>query len=421
MGESVTEGTVTRWLVAVGDKVERDQPLVEVSTDKVDAEIPSPTAGVVVSLLCEEGDVVPVGGALVALDDGGEAPATELSKATEAAPAKATVSAEQSHEAVSTPVSPPASDTTDRRAFATPVARKIAARHGLDLSALRGSGIRGRITRADVEAAIAGAGDAPAAETVPEPAGARGPRTPAFAAGEEIVVEPMSRIRRLTAQHMSQSQATSVHVTTVFHVDFSHVVAARERTRESFAARHGTKLTYMPFIFKALADALQSHAKFNASIDGTDIVYKRDINLGMAVALDHGLIVPVIRNAERLDLVGLAQSANDLAERARTKKLRPDEIQGGTFTVTNPGVFGSLFGTPIIHQPQVAILCVGAIEKRVIVETDELGNDAMHIRPMCYFALTYDHRLIDGADAELFMLDVKRSLGGSAWPELGAT
>ena len=228
----------------------------------------------------------------------------------------------------------------------------------------------------------------------------------------------MSRIRKLTARHMSYSQATSVHVTTLFHIDMTRIVEIRERVKAAFEREHGTKLTFMPFIFRALATALRAHPKFNAAIDGETIVYKKDVNLGMAVALDWGLIVPVIHDADQASLAGLARKANDLAERARAKKLKPDEIQRGTFTVTNPGVFGSLFGTPIINQPQVAILCIGAIEKRPVVVTDAAGRDAIAIRNMAYFALTYDHRLIDGADAELFMRDVKATLESESWSEL---
>ena len=228
----------------------------------------------------------------------------------------------------------------------------------------------------------------------------------------------MSRIRKLTARHMSYSQATSVHVTTLFHIDMTRIVQTRERVKAAFEREHGTKLTFMPFIFRALATALRAHPKFNAAIDGETIVYKKDVNLGMAVALDWGLIVPVIHDADQASLAGLARKANDLAERARAKKLKPDEVQRGTFTVTNPGVFGSLFGTPIINQPQVAILCIGAIEKRPVVITDALGVDAIAIRNMAYFALTYDHRLIDGADAELFMRDVKATLETDSWSEL---
>jgi 2-oxoglutarate dehydrogenase E2 component (dihydrolipoamide succinyltransferase) len=241
---------------------------------------------------------------------------------------------------------------------------------------------------------------------------------PAYREGEEVEIEPMSKIREITAAHMRYSKATSAHVTTVFHLDMTRVARARARAKDGFAEANGTKLTFMPFIFKAVASALRKHKKLNAAIDGTDVVYKKRINLGMAVALDRGLIVPVVRDADQLSLVGLAKAANDLADRARAKKLGPDELAGGTFTITNPGVFGSLFGTPIINQPQVAILGIGAIEKRPVVVTDAEGTDMIAIRTMSYFGITYDHRLVDGADADHFMNDVKKVLEEDAWTEL---
>jgi 2-oxoglutarate dehydrogenase E2 component (dihydrolipoamide succinyltransferase) len=243
---------------------------------------------------------------------------------------------------------------------------------------------------------------------------------PAYVEGENVEVVPMSRIRQITADHMAYSKATSAHVTTVFHIDMSRIARLRQRIKGRFAEANGTKLTYMPFIFSAVTAGLKAFPQLNAAIDGTNIVYKKDINLGMAVALDHGLIVPVLKNADQLSLVGLAKTANDLADRARTKRLSPDAIKGGTFTVTNPGGFGSLFGTPVINQPQVAILGVGAIEKRPVVLTDAEGNDSLGIRTMCYLALTFDHRLIDGADADQFMALIKDQLQQGSWEELDA-
>jgi len=230
----------------------------------------------------------------------------------------------------------------------------------------------------------------------------------------------MSKIRQITAAHMVYSKATSAHVTTVFHVDLSRVARIRARAKDGFLRKEGTKLTFMPFIFRAVVNGLKAYKKINASIDGTNIVYKKDINLGMAVDLGHGLIVPVIKRADQLSLVGLAKTANDLADRARNKKLKPDEAQGGTFTITNPGVFGSLWGTPVINQPQVAILGVGAVEKRPIVVPDAEGNDSIAIKTMCYLAITYDHRLVDGADADRFMIEVKKTLETDPWTELDA-
>jgi 2-oxoglutarate dehydrogenase E2 component (dihydrolipoamide succinyltransferase) len=264
---------------------------------------------------------------------------------------------------------------------------------------------------------------AAAAASAPPPAPATtkietGFSVPAYVEGEPVRIEPMSKIRQITAAHMRYSKDTSAHVTTVFEMDMTRVHNARQRAKDKFLAINGTKLTYMPFIFKAVCEALKQNPKLNASIDGTNIVYKLEINLGMAVALDWGLIVPVIRNADQLNLVGLAKAANDLADRARAKKLSPEETKRGTFTITNPGVFGSLFGTPIINQPQVAILGIGAIEKRPVVVTDEDGCDTIAIRVMSYFGITYDHRLVDGADADHFMNAVKRSLESGQWPEL---
>ena len=461
MGESVSEGTVTRWLVKVGDSVDKDQPLVEISTDKVDAEIPSPAAGTVQEIRVEEGAVVMVEGVLAVIATDGQAAARSTAK-----PAKKSASEEQAAEQSDFAKAPPEAAGAvsgsgrgkepdegangDRRLI-TPVARKMAESEGVDLATVRGSGAQGRVTREDVLKAVelrgavpppdAAAGPAKAAATrrASKPAAEPGERRPAaaqaapreapappagdfhvrpYVEGERVEIEPMSRIRKLTARHLSYSQATSVHVTTLFHIDMTRIVATRERVKAAFEREHGTKLTFMPFVFRALSTALRAHPKFNAAIEGETIVYKKDVNLGMAVALDWGLIVPVIHDADQASLAGLARKANDLAERARAKKLKPDEVQRGTFTVTNPGVFGSLFGTPIINQPQVAILCIGAIEKRPVVLTDELGRDAIAIRNMAYFALTYDHRLIDGADAELFMRDVKATLENDEWTEL---
>jgi pyruvate dehydrogenase E2 component (dihydrolipoamide acetyltransferase) len=317
------------------------------------------------------------------------------------------------------------------RIASSPVVRRIAKEEGVDLHQVTGTGIHGRITKRDILQYLDAGGAAVSGTEVatPPPPPAPAPSTaavppglefsvPAWTEGERVTLEPMSRIRKLTAGHMLYSQQTSAHVATVFDVDLSSVVAARAMAKDRFAAQVGTKLTYMPFFFKAVAKGLQTFPKFNASLSGTDIVYKQDVNLGMAVALDWGLIVPVIHQADRLNLVGLAQAANDLADRARTKKLKPEEVQGGTFTITNPGVFGSLFGTPLINQPQVAILCLGAIEKRAVVVSDEFGNDAIAIRPMAYLCLSYDHRLIDGSDAEQFMVHVKQTLTGDPWSEL---
>ncbi|MGH9379042.1 MAG: dihydrolipoamide acetyltransferase family protein, partial [Thermoanaerobaculia bacterium] len=333
-------------------------------------------------------------------------------------------------EAPSETVSAADEELADRvRRASSPVVRKIAAEEGVNLSEVEGTGIHGRVTKADIqgylqkreEPAAAAAPPAVREEAVRPVAPARSPlefSVAPYTEGENVDIEPMSRIRQITAAHMAYSKTTSAHVTTVFHIDMSKVHAKREKAKAGFAKAHGTKLTYMPFIFKAVAAALREHRKLNAAIDGANIVYKRDINLGMAVALDWGLLVPVIRNADQLNLVGLTKTANDLADRARGKKLKPEEIQGGTFTITNPGVFGSLFGTPIINQPQVGILGIGTIEKRPVVVQDTEGNDTIAIKTMSYFGITYDHRLVDGADADHFMNDVIKGLLEDSWSEL---
>jgi 2-oxoglutarate dehydrogenase E2 component (dihydrolipoamide succinyltransferase) len=442
MGESIAEGTITKWLVQVGDRVERDQPLFEISTDKVDAEIPSPAAGTILEIRHQAGETVPVQQVVALLGAEGEgagaaekAPEESRAEKAEAPPAApgtpATARQEPPREAAgkeppapakpAAPAAAPGSLEERVRRVSSPLVRNIAREHDVDLAAVEGTGIHGRVTKQDIlgylERRPAAAAAAPAAAPAPGKT-ATGFSVPAYAAGENVVVEPMSKIRQITAAHMRYLKDTSAHVTTVFHMDFTKVHRARERAKRKFQEANGTKLSYMPFIFKAICNALKANPKLNAAIDGTNVVFKKDINLGMAVALDWGLLVPVIRNADTLNLVGLAKAANDLADRARSKKLGPDELKGGTFTITNPGVFGSLFGTPIINQPQVAILGVGAIEKRPVVMTDEDGSDVIAIRVMSYFGITYDHRLVDGADADHFMNDLKKTLESDAWPEL---
>ncbi|HEV7505772.1 MAG TPA: dihydrolipoamide acetyltransferase family protein [Thermoanaerobaculia bacterium] len=475
MGESIAEGTITRWLVKVGDKVERDQPLFEISTDKVDAEIPSPAAGTLLEIRNQEGETVPVNQVVASIGEAGAQPAAEAA-APAAAPAPAveapapapsqevkreeTAREEPAPAAAPAPApapqaaspAPAASEKGEesleerQRKFSSPLVRNIASKEGVNLEEVSGTGAQGRVTKDDIlgyleqrktapaAPAAAAAPSAPAAAPAPAPASpapaasapapaasrpAGGFHVPAYTANENVEIEPMSKIRQITAAHMVYSKATSAHVTTVFHIDFSKVARARARAKDGFFKKEGTKLSYMPFIFKAVATALKAHKSLNAAVDGTNIVYKKDINLGMAVDMgSRGLIVPVIKHADQLSLVGLAKTANDLADRARGKKLKPEETQGGTFTITNPGVFGSLFGTPIINQPQVAILGIGAVEKRPIVVEDADGNDAIVIKTMSYLAITYDHRLVDGADADRFMIDVKKVIEQDTWTEL---
>jgi 2-oxoglutarate dehydrogenase E2 component (dihydrolipoamide succinyltransferase) len=438
MGESVTEATITKWLVGVGDKVEQDQPLFEVSTDKVDAEIPSPAAGILLEIKHDEGATVSVNDVVASIGAPDEHP---VGAAAADRPIVERIEPEIAVPA-SQPIPPPAGNDSPAgevemvervRKFSSPVVRKMAAAEGIDLEAVEGSGIHGRVTKKDMVAYLekvdsrlekvdsqpGAAPQVPQAQVVTDLRREPGEfQIAPYLDGDNVEIEPMSNIRRLTAAHMVYSKATSAHVTSVSHVDLSRVARVRNRAKEGFFQTHGTKLTYMPFIFTAVANALVAHPKLNASIDGTNIVFKKDINIGMAVALDWGLLVPVIRHADRLNLVGLAKTANDLADRARTKKLSPDEVQGGTFTVTNPGVFGSLYGTPIINQPQVAILGIGTIEKRPVVESDDEGNDTIAIKTMSYFAITFDHRLVDGADADAFMNQVKQTLAEETWSEL---
>ena len=450
MGESIAEGTITRWLVKPGDKVERDQPLFEISTDKVDAEIPSPASGTLLEIRNQEGETVPVNQVVALIGEAGEQPAAgaavpaAVPQPAPPPPAPAEAKGEEAaREAPPSPVAAPepapqpaakeaeSAPLEERlRKFSSPLVRSIAAKEGVNLEEVQGTGAQGRVTKDDIMKYLEQRQAAPAAAPAPAPAPTATPAgrptpagfyVPAYQPGENVEIEPMSKIRQITAAHMVYSKATSAHVTTVFHIDMSRIARARARAKDGFQKQEGTKLTYMPFIFKAVATALKAHKTVNASIDGTNIVYKKDINIGIAVDMPgRGLIVPVIKHADQLSLVGFAKTANDLADRARSKKLKPEETQGGTFTITNPGVFGSLFGTPVINQPQVAILGVGTIEKRPVVVEDENGNDAIAIKIMTYLAITYDHRLVDGADADRFMIDVKKVLEEDSWSDLEA-
>jgi 2-oxoglutarate dehydrogenase E2 component (dihydrolipoamide succinyltransferase) len=443
MGESIAEGTITKWMKKVGDTVKRDEPIFEISTDKVDAEIPSPVAGTLLEIKVQEGQTVAINtivGRIGEASEAGLSPAPAApAPAKPAAPAPA---APPSVRPVPAPATPPpafAEATAGRvaavaktgavesleeriRTRSSPLVRKIAAEHALDIREIDGTGIHNRVTKNDIlsfienrKAAVpasakAGLPSEASAKAGPFAAPALEPHRPALSITGRDEVVPMTRIRKITAENMTLSKRTSAHVTTVFQVDYSNIARLREQHKDAFLAANGVKLTYLPFIFRACVQALKEHRRVNASIDGDNIVYHKDVHLGMAVALDWGLIVPVIKNADEKSIVGLARAAQDLAERARAKRLKPEEIQGGTFTVTNPGVFGSLFGTPIIPQPQVAVLGVGMIEKRPVVVVDEHGNDALGIRTCGYLALSFDHRLIDGADADKFMASVKTTL-----------
>src|SRR6267378_2326578 len=436
MGESIAEGTLSKWLKKLGDEVKRDEPLFEISTDKVDAEIPAPNAGVLVEIKVQEGQTVPVQTlvAVIETDKGASATAAP-SAAAQRAPAASGAAA--ASPPVSKPAPPPAAtspvlprpspsspvppkgdggvETAEERLRrkSTPLVRKIAAEHQVDISTIPGSGFAGRVTKQDILGFIERGAPAPRA---PLPAGA--PSGSVVHAEVEPWpgdrVEPFSKIRKITADHMIMSRRVSAHVTSFFEVDYTQIAELRRRHKQTYAER-GANLTYLAFIAKACAETLRQHPVVNAAVSGDNIIYRRDINLGIAVALEWGLIVPVIKHADELSLMGMARAINDLGERARAKKLSPDEIQRGTFTITNPGVFGSYAGAPIINQPQVAILGVGAIEKRPKVITLPDGSDGLAVRTLGMVSMSYDHRVVDGADADRFLADVKAML--QSFPE----
>src|SRR5216684_1289999 len=462
MGESIFEGTITKWLKKPGDKVERDEPLFEISTDKVDAEIPSPTAGVLKEIKVKEGQTVPINTIVATIDGAGgaavasapapktaEVPKAEAPKPAAAAPAPAT---RPGPVAVPTPqAAPPAASPSasapakeGARIHSSPLVRRMAKEHGIDLGGIPGTGAGGRITKEDIESVIAGGegGGVPspfaepgrASEAPPQPsrpaampppvapaplAGAGGPAAhgtqyvPALQLGvprERLYfgnyeVQPLSVMRTKIAEHMVASTHVSPHVYSVDEIDMSKVAALRAKSKGEFEERYETKLTFMPFFVKAVVSGLRAFPTLNASLDGTNVVLHKEINIGIAVALDWGLIVPVVKNADEKNILGIQRTLNDLAERARSKKLKPEEVQEGTFSITNPGVFGGLFGLPVISQPNVGILGLGAIEKRPVIV-----NDAIAIRSMCYVTLSYDHRVVDGAIAHQFLHKVKETL-----------
>jgi len=439
MGVSVSEGTVTKWLKSPGETVSADEPLLEISTDKVDTEVPSPASGVLTAILAQEGETVLVG-TTIAVISAGPAPAPEPpAQAVEEAPPAphqpepaqvphlAPAEPEAAAPPAPAPPPPPAGDERPSASrFVSPVVARIAAEHGLDVGQVVGTGRGGRVTKTDILAFIEARGIAPAAAPAPPPPPpappapppAPAPSTPARAAetaGETL--EALTPMRRGIAEHMRRSLDTSAHVTTVFEIDMSKVTALRDRLKREYEERHGVKLTYLAFIARATVDTLAKWPWLNAEIRGDQIVTKSYVNLGIAVALEggKGLIVPVIKNAEEKNLLGIARAVSDVAERARSKRLLPDDVQGGTFTITNPGGWGAIVGTPIISQPQVGILDVEAIVKRVVVVTDADGADTIAIRPMMNLCLSYDHRLVDGAYAAQFMRDLRIAL--QTWDE----
>ncbi|HKR29115.1 MAG TPA: 2-oxoglutarate dehydrogenase, E2 component, dihydrolipoamide succinyltransferase [Terriglobales bacterium] len=449
MGESIFEGTLTKWLKKPGDKVQRDEPLFEISTDKVDAEIPAPASGVLKEVKIKEGTTVQVN-TVVGIIDGDGAGASAMAapakpaapEAAKAAPAPSAASTNGPSRPAQTAPAPQGKDETEtetapagygqqpsnvteisqgegERLRSSPLVRKIAKENNVDLGQVPGTGMGGRITKEDIlgfiqkypAGAPAPAGQAPRptaapaapAQTAAAPAPALPPPTP----GEVV---PMTKMRAIIAQRMVESKHTSAHVHTVFKVDMTRIVKLRDRERSKFEARNGVKLTYMPFIARAVLAGIKQMPIVNSSVEGDSIRYHKNVNIGIAVALDWGLIVPVVKQAEERSFVGLQRAINDVAERARAKKLQPDEVQGGTFTITNPGIFGPQFGMPIIMQPQVAILGMGGLFKEPVVITDKDGNDLIAIRSIIRLTLGYDHRIIDGADADKFMVAVRSYL-----------
>jgi pyruvate dehydrogenase E2 component (dihydrolipoamide acetyltransferase) len=460
MGESIFEGTITKWLKKPGDKVERDEPLFEISTDKVDAEIPSPSAGVLKEIKVGEGKTVPIQTVVGVIDAAGGAAQAAAPAPAKAEPAKPAAPAPQqaakpaaappppAPAAKPAPVAQAAPAREGARIHSSPLVRRMAKEHGVDLSTVSGTGTGGRISKQDIEAHIAGGGSAAEAVKETEPAEAdvyaqpvststssyappppppqrqapQAPPPPATTGGQHHVafetavprermyfgnyeVQPMTIMRQRIAEHMIASKHVSPHVYSVDEIDMTKVAAIRAKSRDEFEKRYETKLTYMPFFVKAAVAGLRAYPTMNASLDGTNVILHKEINVGMAVALDWGLIVPVIKNADEKNILGIQRNLNDLAERARSKKLKPEEVQESTFSITNPGVFGGLFGLPVISQPNVGILGLGAIEKRPVVI-----NDSIAIRSMCYVTLSYDHRVVDGAVAHQFLHKVKDTL-----------
>ena len=433
MGESIAEGTLSRWLKKVGDEVKRDEPIFEISTDKVDAEIPAPSSGVLAEIVVQEGETVPVQALVARIET--EKGASIAPAASAPAPAAATgagVPPQQQDRAAAVAAPHPvaasatsATPTGDGNSFeervrtkSSPLVRKMAAEHGVELGRVAGSGIAGRVTRKDLlDFLESGAASQPAvavpataAPSMHAPGGAAVSHGPLPEPWPGDVVEPMSKVRTLISEHMTASRRTSAHVTSFFEVDLTRVARIRAAKRAEFQRATGEKLTFMPFIISAVVDGLKKFPTLNASVAGTNVILRKQVNIAVAVAVDWGLLVPVIRNADDLSMTGITRALNDLANRARTKKLQPQEVQNGTFTITNPGVFGSLMGTPIINQPQVAILGLGAIEKRPKVITGADGEDTIAIRTCAYFSLSFDHRLIDGAVADEFLAFVKSRL-----------
>jgi pyruvate dehydrogenase E2 component (dihydrolipoamide acetyltransferase) len=411
MGESIVEGTITKWLKKPGDTVQRDEPLFEISTDKVDAEIPSPASGVLQDIKVTEGNTVQVNtvvGTIASDDERVAAPAPAKPASSQPAPTPAkSEAAPPKAPPPATQLAAPAVEEEDDHARSSPLVRKIAREHNVSLSQVTGTGLGGRITKQDITAFLERPQAASAASAGSAPSVSSKPAPPVAIPGDAVPLTPM---RRIIAQRMIESRRTSAHVHCLFEVDITRIVQLRNKTKSAFEQRHGARLTFMPFFVRATIIALQQFPIVNASLDAETIRYHRHVNVGIAVALDWGLIVPVLKNADELNFLGLQRGITDLGERARSKKLKPDEVEGSTFTVTNPGQFGAVFGLPIINQPNSAILGVGGITKMPLVVTDADGSDSIAIRSVVHLTLGYDHRLIDGAVADQFMALLKKTL-----------
>jgi pyruvate dehydrogenase E2 component (dihydrolipoamide acetyltransferase) len=425
MGESIVEGTITKWLKKPGDKVQRDEPLFEISTDKVDAEIPAPASGVLQEIKIAEGTTVGVNTIVGTIAADGEAASAKPAPAKAApAPQKPAAKTEEVEEKKSVPTTTPAApapathEDDQEETRSSPLVRKIAREHGVSLSQISGTGLGGRITKQDIMQFIENQGSSSQPVSTPAPAQSAAaapaprPAAPAPIPGDLV---PLTNMRKLIAKHMIESRRTSAHVHCMYEVDFTRIVNLRGKHKNGFEQRHGVRLTFMPFFVRAAIMALQQWPIINASLEGDNIRYHRNINVGIAVALDWGLIVPVVKNAGDLNFLGLQRGITDLGERARGKKLKPEDVEGSTFTVTNPGQFGAVFGLPIINQPNSAIMGVGGITKMPLVVTDKDGNDSIAIRSVVHLTLGYDHRLIDGAVADQFMAQVKKNL--ETWAE----
>jgi pyruvate dehydrogenase E2 component (dihydrolipoamide acetyltransferase) len=428
MGESIFEGTITKWLKKPGDKVQRDEPLFEISTDKVDAEIPAPTSGVLQEIKVTEGNTVQVNTVVGSISADGEAAAASSkpapAKSAEPAPGSAKSAPAKTAESApptrapeaAVPAREPMEAAHDEeaegngdRTRSSPLVRRLARDNNVDLGRVHGTGLGGRITKQDIMAFIEGQGTAAPAPSPAAAAGAPAPARPAPAPIPGEVV-PMTQMRKIISQRMIESRRTSAHVHNLFEVDMTRIVNLRGKLKNGFEQRYGVRLTFMPFFVRAAIIGLQQFPIINASVENDSIHYHSHINMGIAVALDWGLIVPVLKNSEEKNFLGLQRGITDLGERARTKKLTPDEVQGSTFTITNPGTFGAVFGLPIINQPNVAIMGVGGIAKAPVVITDSQGNDSIAIRSLVHLTLGYDHRVIDGAIADQFMGLVKKTL-----------